>query len=86
MIKTTPVRMRMLGIVMGSALLGAAIGGSAMAYQTHMWNALNALQQAQSQLSVAVEDKGGHREAAMNLVNQAIDQVNEGIRAGAAAQ
>jgi len=84
MIKTTPVRMRMLGIVMGSALLGAGIGGSAMAYQTHMWNALNALQQAQSQLSV--EDKGGHREAAMNLVNQAIDQVNEGIRAGAAAQ
>jgi hypothetical protein len=84
MIVITSVRMRMVGIGMASALLGAAIGGSAMAYQTHMWNALHALQEAQSQLSVAVADKGGHREAAMNLVNQAIDEVNEGIKVGAA--
>jgi hypothetical protein len=61
-------------------LMGAAIGGgTAMAYQGHMWNALSDLQAAQNQLSLAVADKGGHRENAINLISQAIGEVKAGI-------
>jgi hypothetical protein len=62
------------------SLLGA---GTAYAIQTHMVNARNDLQQAQSELQQAEPDKGGHRVDAINLVQQAIDQVNLGIQAGA---
>ncbi|HEX9178380.1 hypothetical protein [Mycobacterium sp.] len=40
------------------------------------------MQQAQSELQ-AIPDKAGHRVAAISLVEQAIDQVNQGIQAGA---
>ena len=48
-----------------------------------MQAALKALQNAASQLQNAIPDKAGHREKAIGLVNQAIQQVNEGIAAGA---
>ena len=35
--------------------------------------------QALFELQTADPDKGGHRDIAMNLVQQAIDQVNQGI-------
>ena len=66
-----------------SMLFGALAGGAAMAYQGHMWNALHALQNADSQLEMAAADKGGHRLAAINLINQAIGEVQAGIAAGA---
>jgi hypothetical protein len=75
-------RGRMLAVGTFSALLGAAIGGGAMAYQGHMFNALHDLQAAQDQLNAAVSDKGGHRENALNLVAQAIAEVNAGIQVG----
>lgn len=53
-------------------LLGAAVTGSAWAYQTHVHNALNALYSAKHQLNMAMADKAGHRVKAINLVNQAI--------------
>ena len=80
---TTKGRMRMLAVGIVSGLLGAAIGGGAMANQGHMFNALHDLQAAQNQLSVAEADKGGHRENALNLVAQAIAEVNAGIQVGA---
>lgn len=57
--------------------------GTAFAYQEHMFNARDALQQAENELRVAEPDKGGHRDAAINLAQQAIDQVNLGIQYGA---
>ena len=63
------------------ALVFAAIGaGTALAVQTHMVNARTHLQDALSQLQQAQADKGGHRQNAINLVNQAIEQVNLGIQ------
>lgn len=69
-----------------SALLftGAGVGaGLAYAEQTHMANALGDLNAAQSELQAALPDKAGHRVAAIGLVDQAINQVNLGIQAGA---
>jgi hypothetical protein len=74
------VRWKLWGMGVACTLMGAAIGGgTAMAYQGHMWNALSDLQAAQSQLSVARADKGGHRDNAINLVSQAISEVRAGI-------
>lgn len=56
--------------------IGATI---AMANQPHMVNARNYLNDALNQLNQAVPDKGGHRNNAIGLVNQAIQQVNAGI-------
>jgi hypothetical protein len=73
----------MLGVGAACTIFGAAIGGSAMAYQSHMWGALHYLQGAQSELAAALPDKGGHRAAAMGLVSQAISEVRAGIAVGA---
>jgi hypothetical protein len=75
----TKTRVRTLAVVMVSALAGAGIGGAAMAYQGHMFNALHDLETAQNQLNMATPDKGGHRANAINLVGQAINEVNAGI-------
>jgi hypothetical protein len=40
--------------------------------------AIGHLQQAKEELQRAAPNKGGHRERAMELVNQAIQQVQEG--------
>ena len=65
--------------VMG-LLLGSVMTGTAWAVQIHMQNALHDLQNAQAELNAAASDKGGHRVQAMNLVNQAIQQVKWGIQ------
>ena len=66
------------------ATLGAALGTVQMAEadQPHMRSALQSLRNAQEQLSVATHNKSGHRENALNLVNQAIGEVEAGIAAG----
>ncbi len=64
-------------------LLGSTFTGVAFAYQGHMWTAHNQLQSAVNQLNMAVPDKDGHRVNAINLANEAIEQVNLGIQAGA---
>lgn len=50
--------------------------------QPHMQSALVDLQSAKGELSVALHNKNGHRVAALNLVNQAMDEVKAGIAAG----
>jgi hypothetical protein len=56
--------------------IGATV---ALASQPHMVNARGYLNSALAQLQAAIPDKGGHRNNAINLVNQAITQVNMGI-------
>jgi hypothetical protein len=50
--------------------------------QPHMQAALDALTSARNNLDRAEADKGGHRAKAIDLVKQAIDEVNAGITAG----
>ncbi len=69
-------------LFLAGVIFGSALTGTAFAYQGHMWGALHALQNAQAQLDSAEHDKDGHREAALDLVNQAIGQVNQGIQDG----
>ena len=48
--------------------------------QPHMQEALRHLQAAAEELQRAEHDKGGHRAKALELTQQAIQHVNEGIR------
>lgn len=57
--------------------------GRASAYQGHMWSALDHLNAALAQLNAATPDKAGHRVNAISLTQQAINQTNAGIAAGA---
>ncbi|HXY54151.1 MAG TPA: hypothetical protein VEM40_05695 [Nitrospirota bacterium] len=63
-------------------VIGGAIGGWAAMQQPHMMAALEALKKAQMELEVAEHNKGGHREKALKLVHQAIEQTKKGIEAG----
>ena len=56
-------------------LIGCATGGG----QPHMQSALDQLQSARSELSAADANKGGHRERAIRLVDDAMDQVRRGM-------
>lgn len=49
-------------------------------HEPHMSAAIGHLQQAKDELQRATPNKGGHREKAMALVDQAIQQVQEGER------
>lgn len=72
-------------IVAASMLvIGCLVGGEAvLAFQGHMFAARNDLREARAQLITAIPDKAGHRVNAINLVNQALGEVNQGIAAGA---
>ncbi len=62
----------------------AAMAGltPAEAAQPNMEAALRSLGEARASLEKATADKGGHRVKAIELVNQAIAEVNRGIEAG----
>ncbi len=47
-------------------------------HEPHMSAALGHLQEAKAELEKATPNKGGHRERAMQLVDQAIQQVQQG--------
>lgn len=74
------------GLVKAALLAGLVAGGyvigCATAAQPHMINALNALQTARAELEVAAPNKAGHREIAIQRVDEAINQVRLGIAAG----
>jgi hypothetical protein len=77
------LRKNLLVAMLACLMLGAALMATALAVQTHMYAAKGNLQSALTELNTAVADKAGHRENAINLVKQAITQVNLGIQAGA---
>jgi mannose/cellobiose epimerase-like protein (N-acyl-D-glucosamine 2-epimerase family) len=69
-----------------SLILGVAVAvmglQSARADQPHMQNALMHLREARTALQRAEHNKGGHRQRAIEKVNQAIAEVEAGIAAG----
>jgi hypothetical protein len=71
-------------MLLGAAVLMAAsfAAGLAVAAQPHMQNALHALRNSKAELEAALPDKAGHRVKAIELVDQAIAEVNAGIVAG----
>jgi hypothetical protein len=60
-------------------LLSGFIMGRASADQPHMQAALDHLRAARAELDKADADKGGHRQKAISLVNDAISQVEKGV-------
>jgi hypothetical protein len=83
-VRISKFRLAVLGSLCAMVFTGVGIGaGVAFADQPHMQNALGDLTAAQGELQVALADKGGHRVNAINLVQQAINEVNLGIQAGA---
>ena len=76
------MRNRVIG-VLSTLLLLAGMGLFAQnrqmaRHEPHMSAALGHLQQAREELQRATPNKGGHRERAMELINQAIEQVQQG--------
>ncbi|MDH2908833.1 MAG: hypothetical protein PXZ07_01820 [Candidatus Eremiobacteraeota bacterium] len=71
--------LRIGALLLVALFLGSAVTAYAFERQPHMQMALGALNRAAAQLNVAQRDKGGHRAAAFNLVEQAIGQVRAGI-------
>jgi hypothetical protein len=47
-------------------------------HEPHMSAAYGHLEQARAELERATPNKGGHRERAMQLINQAMQQIEEG--------
>jgi hypothetical protein len=69
----------LVGVTIASSLgIGYAIGA-----QPHMQETIALLQNARSELTAATPNKGGHRERALALIDQAIAEVNAGINFGA---
>lgn len=74
-----PVRNLGLAAALAASLvLGVAVG-RATADQPHMQNAKAALNTALAELQLAEANKGGHRDRAIELVNEALTQVQLGI-------
>jgi hypothetical protein len=64
-----------LGVIIATSFgIGYAIGA-----QPHMEAALGLLQNARGELQAAEPNKGGHRERAIGLVDQAIVETRNGI-------
>ena len=66
------------------ALLGAAIAASmgigyAIGAQPHMSAGITQLQSARAEIVAATPNKGGHRERAIGLIDQAIGEVRAGM-------
>ena len=66
--------------LVGSAILGLA--SEAEAATPHLAEALGALRSARESLTKARSDKAGHNLKAIKLIDQAIDEVRQGISNG----
>jgi hypothetical protein len=72
---SSSARHLLLGVIVATSLgVGYAIGA-----QPHMQATIGLLQSAHSELAAATPNKGGHRERALQLIEQAVEQVREGI-------
>jgi hypothetical protein len=72
-------RLMLAGAMALSGVAGSVLTGTAMAEQGNMIAARQSLHTAYNYLQQSTPDKGGHRGNAMNLVQQAIREVNQGI-------
>jgi hypothetical protein len=62
------------------ALIAACMGiGYAIGAQPHMTASIGLLQSARAELAAATPNKGGHREKALQLIDQTISEVRAGI-------
>ena len=66
-------------LLMGIAVASSLGIGYAMGAQPHMQETVALLQNARSELTAAIPNKGGHRERALALIDQAISEVSAGI-------
>lgn len=75
------MRKLLIGAVATASLMSIA-GIASAAEQPHMEATLRALQNARHEIELAdqARDHGGHAGAATQLIDQAIQQVKEGIR------
>lgn len=69
----------LIGVSLGVAMMGGVFIGEAFAAQPHMRAALDALETARHELEEATPNKGGHRERAIALVRQAMEEVHAGM-------
>ena len=77
---TSSVRAMLLG-----TLITASVGvGYAIGAQPHMNESIALLQSARGELQAATPNKGGHRERAMGLIDQAIGKSAPALRLPAA--
>ena len=66
--------------VMLGAAIAASMGiGYAIGAQPHMEASIGLLQSARAELAAATPNKGGHRERALGMIDQAIGEVRAGI-------
>jgi hypothetical protein len=73
--KTSSMRKLVLGTAIAASMgIGYAIGA-----QPHMTETITLLQSARAELAAATPNKGGHRERALGLIDQAIGEVRAGI-------
>jgi hypothetical protein len=66
-------------ILLGSAIAASMGIGYAVGAQPHMAETIAMLQSARAELVAATPNKGGHRERALGLIDQAIGEVRAGI-------
>ena len=65
--------------LLGTALAASVGIGYAIGAQPHMGETITLLQSARAELAAATPNKGGHREKALGLIDQAIAEVRAGI-------
>ena len=66
-------------VLLGVAIAASVGVGYAIGAQPHMTASIGLLQNARTELGAATPNKGGHRERAMGLIDQAIGEVRAGI-------
>jgi hypothetical protein len=67
------------GVLLGAAIAAGVGIGYAIGAQPHMNESIALLQSARGELQAATPNKGGHRERAIGLIDQAIGEVRAGI-------
>lgn len=66
-------------LLVGVAIVSSLGIGYALGAQPHMEASIALLQNARSELNAATPNKGGHRERALALIDQATAEVRAGI-------
>lgn len=76
-----PTRRGVAALAAGGAFAAALAVSArpAAAYQGNMERAMGSLYEALASLREATPNKGGHRERAIELIQQALNQVQQGI-------